>query len=143
MKMKLMVLSKLLSSTNMFLLSGYILFSLSTLSFLFLASFEYKNICILSSLFICIMHHYVSFRVKFDAELLAHLSAQIHENHVEISLKSLTKQLDQSLVDLGLMNKSKMGRIWTLRFKGCLKLFKIQIALLILQCVLFITLIML
>lgn len=143
MKMTFLVLSKLLSSTHVFLLSGYILLSLSTLYLLFIASFEYQNIGILISVLLCVIHHYVSFRVRFDAELLDHLSSQIDVNDADNSLDSLTQQLDQSLVDLGLMNKSKMGRNWTLRFKGCLKLFKIQIALLTVQCIFFIALVML
>ena len=143
MKMKILMVSKLLASTNTLVIASYTIFSLSTIYLLFLASFNYVNVWILISLLICLMHHYLSFRVKFDAELLSYLSTQIHNHDIENSLDTLTQQLDQSLIEFKLMNKNKAGRDWTLRLQGCLKLFKMQIALLILQCIFFIAIIML
>lgn len=143
MKMKILMVSKLLASTDTLIIASYILFSLSTIYLLFIASFNYVNAWILISLLICLIHHYVSFRIKFDAELLSYLSTQIHKHDIENLLDILTQQLDQSLIEFKLMNKNKAGRDWTLRLQGCLKLFKMQIALLILQCIFFITIIML
>ena len=90
MKMKILMVSKLLASTNTLVIASYTLFSLSTIYLLFLASFNYVNVWILISLLIFLMHHYL-----------------------------------------------------TLRLQGCLKLFKMQIALLILQGIFFIAIIML
>ena len=143
MKMKILMVSKLLASTDTLIIASYILFSLSTIYLLFIASFNYVKAWILISLLICLIHHYVSFRIKFDAELLSYLSTQIHKHDIENSLDILTQQLDQSLIEFKLMNKNKAGRDWTLRLQGCLKLFKMQIALLILQCIFFIAIIML
>ena len=83
MKMKILMVSKLLASTDTLIIASYILFSLSTIYLLFLASFNYTNVWILISLLICLMHHYLSFRVKFDAELLSYLSTQIHKKDIE------------------------------------------------------------
>ena len=105
MKMKILILSKLLASTNTLVIASYILFSLSSIYLLFLATFNYVNVWILISLLMCLMHHYLSFRVKFDAELLSYLSIQIHKRDIENSLDTLTQQLDQSLIEFKLMNK--------------------------------------
>ena len=136
MKMNFLVLSKFLSSTQWMLISAYIGF----VSTLFIAQHSLLDatlqcIIISLSLILCMFHHYVSFRVKFDADLLLHLAQKSDQNGTDIA--ELTQSLDQSLLYFKLIPHDKTGRGWELRFNGCLKLFKIQIMLLISQWALF------
>ncbi|AXQ22472.1 hypothetical protein BEN71_10480 [Acinetobacter wuhouensis] len=130
MKMNFFVVAKLLSSTTALLFSGYLAFALSIIAILLKGwqSIEFW-IFIVITLLLSFTHHYISFRVKFDAQLLEMMA---QESKIE-SIENLTQQFDQSLVSMKLMPESKAGRDWSVRFAGCFKLFKIQIALLLLQ----------
>ena len=79
-------------------------------------------------------------RVKFDADLLAHVARMIDTGTSE---KSATQLLDQSLMHFGLMPQAKAGRDWNQRQQGCLRLFKMQILLLVLQYLLMIAVVVL
>ncbi len=130
MKINLFVVAKLLSATSGLLLSGYLSFALSIVAILLKGwqSIEFW-IFIVITLLLCLIHHYISFRLKFDAQLIEIIAQQSNTESIE----NLTQQFDQSLMSLNLMPKSKAGRDWFLRFSGCFKLLKIQITLLLLQ----------
>ena len=130
MKINFFVVAKLLSATTGLLFSGYLAFALAIIAILLKGwqVFEFW-IFIVITLLLCFIHHYISFRVKFDAQLIEILA---YEAKTE-SIENLTQQFDQSLLSLKLMPESKLGRDWSLRFAGCFKLLKIQIALLVLQ----------
>ena len=89
------------------------------------------------TLLLIIVHHYLSLRIKFDAQLIE----MIAQESAKQPLEELTQQFDQTLFNLKLMPQSKMGRNWSLRFAGCFRLFKLQIALLFIQYFVLISLI--
>lgn len=130
MKMNFYVVAKLLSATNGLLISGYIAFILSVMAILLKGwqSLEFW-IFIILSFGIMMLHHYVSLRLKFDAELIEIMAQQSDT----VSIENLTQQFDQSLMQFKLMPESKAGRDWSLRFAGCFRLFKLQITLLFIQ----------
>lgn len=140
MNMRWIVLSRLLSQTNYLLLSGYVAFIVSTTLLLFYGASSLQYWLLLTLNFLALfIHHYVSLRVKFDADLLQSLSQ--YQLSQKISSDQLAQQFDQTMLDLKLMPARKIGRSWDNRFQGCLKLFKIQILLLIIQYILLIVLI--
>ncbi|WP_089604052.1 hypothetical protein [Acinetobacter piscicola] len=130
MKMNFYVVAKLLSATNGLLFSGYIAFILSVIAILLKGwqSLEFW-IFIILSFGIMMIHHYVSLRLKFDAELIEIMAQQSDT----VSIENLTQQFDQSLMQFKLIPESKAGRDWSLRFTGCYRLFKLQITLLFIQ----------
>lgn len=130
MKMNFYVVAKLLSATHGLLISGYVAFILSVMAILLKGwqSLEFWIFIILSFGFM-MTHHYVSLRLKFDAELIEMMAQQSDT----VSIENLTQQFDQSLMQFKLMPESKTGRDWSLRFAGCFRLFKLQITLLFIQ----------
>jgi len=130
MKMNFYVVAKLLSATNGLLFSGYIAFILSVIAILLKGwqSLEFWLFIALSFVLI-IIHHYLSLRLKFDAQLIEMIAQQPDT----VTLETLTQQFDQSLIQLKLMPEAKAGRDWSLRFAGCFRLFKLQITLLFIQ----------
>lgn len=84
--------------------------------------------------------HYYSIRIKFDAELLNKMAEVENTIPLELGIEQNTRALDQALADFGLKKTSEHFRPWDLRFQACLKLFKIQISLLVLQYLLLILL---
>lgn len=130
MNMQFYAVSKLLKSTTALLCSGYLIFSLIMLDLIFKQHTSKIEVAfILFNLALCATHHYVSFRVNFDASLLHMLFKQSKRYSIEL----LTLELDQSLLSLNLIPKEKTGRPWNLRFNGCLRLLKIQIMILFFQ----------
>ena len=138
MKMNFYVVAKLLSATNGLLFSGYVAFALSIMAIL-LKGWQSVDflIFIAITLLLIIVHHYLSLRIKFDAQLIE----MIAQESAKQPLEELTQQFDQILFNLKLMPESKMGRNWSLRFTGCFRLFKLQIALLFIQYFVLISLI--
>ena len=133
MKIHFYVLSKLLASTSSLITAGYFMFGLSMLTLMHLQDSSQINMFTLMLwLFLLIgIHHYIYIRVKFDSDLLIMMHTEVEHR----SLQKSTFELDQSLVLFKLMPSTKTDRDWQLRFKGCLKLFKIQIFVLVLQAV--------
>lgn len=132
MKMQFYALSRLLKSTTTILCSGYLIFGLIMLDLIFKQDASNLQIAfIIMNIVLCATHHYVSFRVHFDADLLHMLFKQSKQH----TLEALTLELDQSLLSLDLIPVEKTGRPWDLRFKGCLRLFKFQIMLLLVQVI--------
>lgn len=139
MNMNFYVLSKLLNATTGLLISGYIAFSLSFLDLIIQSkSTIHSFMCLVIAILLVAIHHYISIRVKFDADLLLMLGQE--SKHKKII--DLTKSFDQSLMYFKLMPKDKAGRSWKVRFNGCLQLFKLQIALLTLQFIVLIVIAM-
>lgn len=130
MKMNFYVVAKLLSATHGLLISGYVAFILSIMAILLKGwqSLEFW-IFIILSFSLMMIHHYLSVRLKFDSELIEIIARQSDT----VSIENLTQQFDQSLMQFKLMPESKAGRDWSLRFKGCFGLFKLQITLLFIQ----------
>lgn len=138
MNMNFFVLSRLLSSTTTLLASGYVAFALSIIS-IQLKAWQSLTFWILICLvfILCAIHHYISIRVKFDADILSTLAQQSKQQNEN----GLTQALDHSLLYFKLMPQNKAGRDWDLRFQGCLKLFKIQMTFVVMQYIVLITLI--
>ncbi|MFT0692534.1 hypothetical protein ACDX34_00175 [Acinetobacter bereziniae] len=138
MKMKFFIVAKLLSATGGLLFSGYVAFALSIFAILFKGWQTIELwIFIVITLLLMAVHHYLSFRVKFDAELIEMLAIQSRAD----SIQHLTQQFDQSLLEMKLLPQNKVGRDWTLRFAGCFRLIKLQIALVLIQYLVLIILI--
>lgn len=130
MKMNFLVVAKLLSASTGLMCSGYLAFALSVFAILFKGwqSFEFW-IFIVITLLLMAAHHYLSFRVKFDAQLIEMIAKQSQTDTIE----NLSQQFDQTLVEMKLLPAHKVGRDWSLRFAGCFRLIKLQIALLFIQ----------
>ncbi|MCX5467132.1 hypothetical protein [Acinetobacter nematophilus] len=130
MKMNFFVVAKLLFASTGLMCSGYLAFALSVFAILFKGwqSFEFW-IFIVITLLLMAAHHYLSFRVKFDAQLIEMIAIQSQTDTIE----NLTQEFDQTLVEMKLLPEHKIGRDWSLRFAGCFRLIKLQIALLFIQ----------
>lgn len=130
MKMQFFIVAKLLSATSGLLASGYVAFALSIVAILLKAwqSTEFY-VLILISILLMFAHHYLSFRLKFDAQLIEIMAQESNQQQIE----DLTQQFDQTLLQLKLMSETKAGRDWSLRFAGCFRLYKLQITLLFIQ----------
>ena len=140
MNLQFAFLSRLLNQTIYLLYSGYLAFSLSLLILIFKGNLTPQLWFYLSVIaLLLIAHHYVSIRVKFDADLLHFLSQYTASNTK--SLDEIRKELDESLVQLQLLPTNKTGRPWDIRFQGCKKLFNIQILLLITQYIMLVLLV--
>ena len=133
MKMNFVVVSQLLKQTQSLLKSGYLVFVLSVVS-LFLFSSIPVFIPLLLITGLLAIHHYFFIRIEFDRGLLQHMIDQPED------VETLTQQLDQSLLNLKLIPSNKTDRDWSERFKGCLRLLKIQIIIVLIQYSVFIVL---
>ncbi|NNP75717.1 hypothetical protein A7P54_04685 [Acinetobacter sp. Ac_3412] len=133
MKMNFVVVSQLLKQSQSILKSGYLAFVLSIVSLFLFSSIPILIPLSLVTALLAI-HHYLFIRIEFDHGLLQHMADQPED------IESLTQQLDQSLLNLKLIPSSKTGRDWSERFKGCLRLFKIQVMIALIQYSVFIVL---
>ncbi|ENX56872.1 MULTISPECIES: hypothetical protein [Acinetobacter] len=133
MKMNFVVVNQLLKQSQSILKSGYLAFVLSIVSLFLFSSIPILIPLSLVTALLAI-HHYLFIRIEFDRGLLQHMVDQPED------LESLTQQLDQSLLNLKLIPSCKTGRDWSIRFKGCLRLLKIQIVIVLIQYSVFIVL---
>lgn len=133
MKMNFVVVSQLLKQSQSILKSGYLAFVLSIVSLFLFSSIPILIPLSLVTALLAI-HHYLFIRIEFDRGLLQHMVDQPED------IESLTQQLDQSLLNLKLIPSNKTGRDWSIRFKGCLRLLKIQIVIVLIQYSVFIVL---
>ncbi|MCH7383211.1 hypothetical protein MMP71_05040 [Acinetobacter dispersus] len=133
MKMNFVVVSQLLKQSQSILKSGYLAFVLSIVSLFLFSSIPILIPLSLVTALLAI-HHYLFIRIEFDRGLLQHMVDQPED------IESLTQQLDQSLLNLKLIPSNKTGRDWSERFKGCLRLFKIQVMIALIQYSVFIVL---
>ncbi|QHH97030.1 hypothetical protein [Acinetobacter dispersus] len=133
MKMNFVVVNQLLKQSQSILKSGYLAFVLSIVSLFLFSSIPILIPLSLVTALLAI-HHYLFIRIEFDRGLLQHMVDQPED------VESLTQQLDQSLLNLKLIPSSKTGRDWSIRFQGCLRLLKIQIAIVLIQYSVFIVL---
>lgn len=133
MKMNLLIMSKLLFTCTSFILAGYLIFSLNIIILVW-SSIQINDYLIILPILIfslLAIHHFIFIRVKFDASLLHMLYREAQHQ----SIKILTQQLDQSLLDLNMIPLNKANRPWEQRLQGCFKLYKIQITILIAQAI--------
>ncbi|MCU4336384.1 hypothetical protein [Acinetobacter dispersus] len=133
MKMNFVMVSQLLKQSQSILKSGYLAFVLSIVSLFLFSSIPILIPLSLVTALLAI-HHYLFIRIEFDRGLLQHMVDQPED------IESLTQQLDQSLLNLKLIPSNKTGRDWSERFKGCLRLFKIQVMIALIQYSVFIVL---
>lgn len=133
MKINFVVVSQLLKQSQALLKSGYLAFVLSIVSLFLFSSIPILIPLLLVTALLAI-HHYLFIRIEFDRGLLQHMVDQPED------IDRLTQQLDQSLLNLQLIPSSKTGRDWSIRFKGCLRLLKIQIIIVLIQYSVFIVL---
>jgi len=133
MKMNFAVVSQLLKQSQSILKSGYLAFVLSIITLSLFSKMQILIPLLLVTGLLAI-HHYLFIRIEFDRGLLQHMVDQPED------VESLTQQLDQSLLNLKLIPSSKTGRDWSIRFKGCLRLLKIQIVIVLIQYSVFIVL---
>lgn len=133
MKMNFVVVTRLLKQSQSILKSGYLVFVLSIITLSLFSKMQIVIPLLLVTGLLAI-HHYLFIRIEFDRGLLQHMIDQPEE------VENLTQQLNQSLLNLKLIPSSKAGRDWSERFKGCLKLFKIQVMIVLIQYSVFIVL---
>ncbi|MCH7341697.1 hypothetical protein [Acinetobacter higginsii] len=133
MRMNFVVGSQLLKQSQSILKSGYLAFVLSIITLSLFSKMQILIPLLLVTGLLAI-HHYLFIRIEFDRGLLQHMVDQPED------VESLTQQLDQSLLNLKLIPSSKTGRDWSIRFKGCLRLLKIQIVIVLIQYSVFIVL---
>nr|WP_278187057.1 hypothetical protein [Acinetobacter higginsii] len=131
--MNFVVVSQLLKQSQSILKSGYLAFVLSIITLSLFSKMQILIPLLLVTGLLAI-HHYLFIRIEFDRGLLQHMVDQPED------VESLTQQLDQSLLNLKLIPSSKTGRDWSIRFKGCLRLLKIQIVIVLIQYSVFIVL---
>ncbi|MCJ8160758.1 hypothetical protein [Acinetobacter zhairhuonensis] len=139
--MKLLIVAKLLENSDGIRTSGYIAFSLSILAYFFYA---WQSIVIYLSLIaifgLCLLQHYLSIRIQFDAELLKLIAITPETTDTEMNLAQQTAVLDRSLLELGLIPVDKTQRSWEIRIQGCMRLFKLHVAVVLCQYIVLISL---
>ncbi len=133
MKMDFVIVHQLLKQSPSLLKSGYLAFVLCMVCLAFTSKLLFL-VALLMSVALLLAHHYLYIRIQLDSSLLQYMLEQHDEP------EHLTQQLDQSLVSLKLMAADKIGRDWSQRFKGCLKLLKMQMTIVLIQYVVFIVL---
>ena len=139
--MKLLIVAKLLQNTDGIRIAGYIAFTLSVLCYFFYA---WQSIGVYLSLIVifilCLLQHYLSIRIKFDAELLSLIGTNSGQIEDAQSIVQKTQILDQSLLELGLIPAKKQQRSWDIRIQGCMHLFKLHVFLVLCQYIVLISL---
>lgn len=139
--MKLLLVAKLLQNTDGIRNAGYIAFSLSVLCYFFYA---WQSIGVYLSLIVifilCLLQHYLSIRIKFDAELLSLIETTSTNLENAQSIAQKTQMLDQSLLELGLIPAKKQQRSWDVRIQGCMRLFKFHVVIVLCQYIVLISL---
>lgn len=139
--MKLLIVAKLLENTDGIRNSGYVAFSLSVLAYFFYA---WQSIVIYLSLIVifslCLLQHYLSIRIQFDSELLKLIGTTLETSDTKKDLTQQTAELDHSLLELGLIPVDKTQRSWDIRIQGCMRLFKLHVAVVLCQYIVLISL---
>lgn len=139
--MKLLIVTKLLESTEGIRNSGYVAFSLSVLAYFFYA---WQSIVIYLSLIVifalCLLQHYLSIRIHFDAELLKLIGTTSETSDTKKDMTLQTTELDRGLLELGLIPVDKTQRSWDIRVQGCMRLFKLHVAVVLCQYIVLISL---
>jgi len=139
--MKLLIVAKLLQNTDGIRNAGYIAFSLSVLCYFFYA---WQSIGVYLSLIVifilCLLQHYLSIRIKFDAELLSLIETTSTNLENAQSIAQKTQMLDHSLLELGLIPAKKQQRSWEVRIQGCMRLFKFHVVIVLCQYIVLISL---
>ncbi|MGY5393572.1 hypothetical protein [Acinetobacter sp. NigerLNRRAM0016] len=139
--MKLLIVAKLLENTDGIRNSGYVAFSLSVLAYFFYA---WQSIVVYLSLIVifslCLLQHYLSIRIQFDAELLKLIGTTSETSDTKKDMTQQTAELDRGLLELGLIPVDKTQRSWDIRVQGCIRLFKLHVAMVFCQYIVLISL---
>jgi hypothetical protein len=139
--MKLLIVAKLLQNTDGIRHAGYVAFTLSVLCYFFYA---WQSVGVYLSLIVifvlCLLQHYLSIRIKFDAELLSLIETTSTNLENAQSIAQKTQMLDHSLLELGLIPAKKQQRSWDVRIQGCMRLFKFHVMLVLCQYIVLISL---
>ena len=139
--MKLLIVAKLLENTDGIRNSGYVAFSLSVLAYFFYA---WQSIVVYLSLIVifslCLLQHYLSIRIQFDAELLKLIGTTSETSDTKKDMTQQTAELDRGLLELGLIPVDKTQRSWDIRIQGCMRLFKLHVAVVLCQYIVLISL---
>ena len=139
--MKLLIVAKLLENTDGIRNSGYVAFSLSVLAYFFYA---WQSIVVYLSLIVifslCLLQHYLSIRIQFDAELLKLIGTTSETSDTKKDMTQQTAELDRGLLELGLIPVDKTQRSWDIRVQGCIRLFKLHVAVVFCQYIVLISL---
>ncbi len=139
--MKLLIVAKLLENTDGIRNSGYVAFSLSVLAYFVYA---WQSIVIYLSLIVifslCLLQHYLSIRIQFDAELLKLIGTTSETSDTKKDMTQQTAELDRGLLELGLIPVDKTQRSWNIRIQGCMRLFKLHVAVVLCQYIVLISL---
>ena len=139
--MKLLIVAKLLESTDGIRNSGYVAFSLSVLAYFFYAWQSIVIYLLLIVIFaLCLLQHYLSIRIQFDAELLKLIGTTTETNDTKKDVTQQTAELDRGLLELGLIPVDKTQRSWDIRIQGCMRLFKLHVAVVLCQYIVLISL---
>ena len=139
--MKLLIVAKLLESTDGIRNSGYVAFSLSVLAYFFYAWQSIVIYLLLIVIFaLCLLQHYLSIRIQFDAELLKLIGTTSETNDTKKDVTQQTAELDRGLLELGLIPVDKTQRSWDIRIQGCMRLFKLHVAVVLCQYIVLISL---
>lgn len=139
--MKLLIVAKLLQNTDGIRHAGYVAFTLSVLCYFFYA---WQSVGVYLSLIVifilCLLQHYLSIRIKFDAELLSLIETTSTNLENVQSIAQKTQMLDHSLLELGLIPAKKQQRNWDVRIQGCMRLFKFHVVIVLCQYIVLISL---
>lgn len=139
--MKLLIVAKLLESTDGIRNSGYVAFSLSVLAYFFYAWQSIVIYLLLIVIFaLCLLQHYLSIRIQFDAELLKLIGTTSETSDTKKDMTQQTAELDRGLLELGLIPVDKTQRSWDIRVQGCIRLFKLHVAMVFCQYIVLISL---
>ncbi len=141
MKLTLQLQAQLLSACTSIKNAAYLALSIALFLYTFKAHHDFLHVGLLSVIFIlCFLLHYLYIRLNFDQKILLLMAEQCDRQHH--TAQELSQQLDQALLTLNLITPEKTNRDWSLRFQGCIKLFKLQFAGLIIQylCLFFLVL---
>ena len=139
--MKLLIVAKLLESTDGIRNSGYVAFSLSVLAYFFYAWQSIVIYLLLIVIFaLCLLQHYLSIRIQFDAELLKLIGTTTETNDTKKDVTQQTAELDRGLLELGFIPADKTGRSWDIRIQGCMRLFRLHVAVVLCQYIVLISL---
>ena len=139
--MKLLIVAKLLENSDGIRTSGYIAFSLSVLAYFFYAWQSTVIYLSLIAIFgLCLLQHYLNIRIQFDTELLKLIATTSETIDKEMNLTQQTALLDRSLLELRLIPVDKTLRSWEIRIQGCMRLFKLHVAVVLCQYIVLISL---
>ena len=128
--LRFILISELLKSAKSLCLSSYFCIFLSIIIFIKLPSSFFNHSLVILLTFILLIQHYFYIRIALDSNIFKHLSF-LKNAKTDTALNLL----DDAFLELDLVPDNKIKRTLSDRFKGCKKLLRNQIILIILQYV--------